>query len=121
MVIVMIDKEIIDSVNNGIDEFNDQCMALGVNSKAYHITNINSEEIKMSNMIECKTDREVMLCGQVLRMCRGEDSQIKHRECDNWSDIRVNPVSLSIEEEYRAKPKKELVVPWELIDEREEP
>lgn len=72
-------------------------------------------EINMNNMIECKTDREKMLCEQVLRMCRGEESQIKHKGYGDWNDIRDNPVCLSIEEEYRAKPKKELVVPWKWL------
>jgi len=68
-------------------------------------------EINMNNMIECKTDREVMLCEQVLRMCRGEERQklINGNWCPSFS------TNLCIDSEYRAKPKKELIVPWEFI------
>ena len=114
MVIVMDEKTIVDTINKGIDDFNDQCMTMGINSKAYHITNIECEEIKMNNMIECKTDREKMLCEQVLRMCRGEKSQIKCTETDIWYDF--DEAVISHLPEYRAKPKKELVVPWEFIN-----
>ena len=56
--------------------------------------------------VVCKTDYEVMICEQALRMLRGEASQIKHKGYGDWNDLRDNPVCLSIEEEYRAKPKK---------------
>ena len=104
-------KTIVDAINKGIDDFNDQCMTMGVDSKAYHITNIECEEIKMNNMIECKTDREKMLCEQVLRMCRGEERQklINGNWCPSFS------TNLCIDSEYRAKPKKELIVPWEFL------
>ncbi len=108
----MDEKTIVDTINKGIDDFNDQCMTMGINSKAYHITNIECEEIKMNNMIECKTDREKMLCEQVLRMCRGEERQklINGNWCPSFS------TNLCIDSEYRAKPKKELIVPWEFIN-----
>lgn len=166
MVIVMDKKTIVEAINKGIDDFNDQCMTMGFDSKAYHITNIEIEgmdnnylikelkdeikqlkfrqvggiipdnkftysevdemekfcemvkgkvniEININNMIECKTDREKMLCEQVLRMCRGEDSQ--RLVSSHW--IGSDPLRLFVDAEYRAKPEKELIVPWDLINE----
>ena len=60
--------------------------------------------------ISCNNNREVMLCQQVLRMCRGEGSEFTFNGHD-WGD--ANDKELCIETSYRAKPKKELVVPWE--------
>ena len=68
-------------------------------------------------LVACKTDREVMLCEQVLRMCRGEESQFKRRD-GAWEPVAGETNGfISINMEYRAKPKKELVVPWEFIAE----
>lgn len=75
---------------------------------------INEKIINDPMIIVCRTDREVMLCEQVLRVERGEESEILVDE--EW--VRVNDLdALYPNHEYRAKPKKELIVPWELIDE----
>ena len=67
---------------------------------------------KFKMLVECKTDREKMLCEQVLRMCRGEASEILVEK--KW--VVVNDLdALYPSHEYRAKPKKELIVPWEWI------
>ena len=66
-------------------------------------------------LVECKTDREVMLCEQVLRMCRDEASQelTQYEDRSVWSD--ASPFEVDLSTTYRAKPKKELIVPWEWI------
>ena len=76
--------------------------------------NYPSSSIKNKDgVVNHLTDRELMLCEQVVRMCRGEESQFKDSE-EGWVDaLRV---TMSIHHEYRAKPKKELVVPWEWLD-----
>ena len=62
-------------------------------------------------LVECKTEREKMLCEQVLRMCRGEDRQKLIN--GNWSELFSR--NLCIDSEYRAKPKKELIVTWGVV------
>lgn len=66
---------------------------------------------KFKMLVECKTDREKMLCEQVLRMCRGEDRQKLIN--GNWCELFST--NLCIDSEYRAKPKKELIIPWEWL------
>lgn len=81
--------------------------------------NLMTEHIKMegkvnkSMNIECKNEREKMLCEQVLRMCRGEESEVNCS--DNW--VKYEHGYLFIFGEYRAKPKKELVIPWDFLRE----
>ena len=65
------------------------------------------------NVITCNNPREVMLCKQVLRMCRGEASQQLFK--GDWYDFDKESYEFYINEQYRAKPKKELIVPWEWI------
>ena len=72
---------------------------------------VNEKIINDPMIIVCKTDREVMLCEQVIRMCRGEASQFNYN--GQWVDSRLNKVVIG--NKYRAKPKKELVVPWEWL------
>lgn len=67
-----------------------------------------------SLLIRCDDERQKMLCEQVIRMCRGEASQFKRTSTNKWED-KVPTSELYTNIEYRAKPKKELVVPWEFI------
>ena len=77
---------------------------------------INKKILENPMLIECKTDREKMLCEQVLRVVRGEPSQ----ELINtyWKDVQPDHI-INIDKliRYRAKPKKELAVPWEWLRE----
>lgn len=75
---------------------------------------VNEKIINDPMIIVCRADREVMLCEQVIRMCRGEASQFNYN--GQWVDSRLNKVVIG--NKYRAKPKKELFVPWEWIDEK---
>lgn len=72
---------------------------------------VNEKIINDPMIIVCRADREVMLCEQVIRMCRGEASQFNYN--GQWVDSRLNKVVIG--NKYRAKPKKELVAPWEFI------
>ncbi len=74
-------------------------------------------EIPKQLTVTCKTDREVMLCEQVLRILRGEGGQYKDFD-GNWRDINKAADHFGINCEYRAKPKKELFVPWDWVDDR---
>lgn len=78
---------------------------------------VNEKIINDPMIIVCRTEREKMLCEQVLRVVRGEPSQ----ELVNtyWKDVQPDHI-INIDKliRYRAKPKKELVVPWEWIDEK---
>lgn len=69
--------------------------------------------------VECINEREQMLCEQVLRLCRGEESEGHYGLSDldggKWKPLLSNVDAVNIHWHYRAKPKKQLVVPWELI------
>ena len=70
---------------------------------------------KFKILVECKTDREVMLCEQVLRMCRDEASQelTQYEDRSVWSD--ASPFEVDLSTTYRAKPIKTLFIPWDFI------
>ena len=76
---------------------------------------VNEKIINDPMIIVCRADREVMLCEQVLRMCRDEASQelTQYEDRSVWSD--ASPFEVDLSTTYRAKPKKELVVPWEWL------
>jgi hypothetical protein len=74
--------------------------------------NEKAAEIPKQLTVTCKTDREKMLCEQVLRMCRCEESQ--YRALSIWHDVPCTG-HMDMERDYRSKPKKELVVPWEFL------
>ncbi|MGB0942968.1 MAG: hypothetical protein ACPGUE_11225 [Marinomonas sp.] len=77
---------------------------------------IDSTLIEITNhaIIECKTEREQMLCEQVLRVIRGEASQ--QLVNTYWKDVPPdNIINIDKLIRYRAKPKKELVVPWDIL------
>ena len=103
----MIDKDI------AISAYENKNSHLGTNIAGSYETNGEEMNVEnnMNSMIECKTDREKMLCEQVLRMCRGEVIQ----RLVNGFWIDSDPLYLFIDGEYRAKPKKELIVPWEFL------
>lgn len=63
--------------------------------------------------VTCDNERQKMLCEQVVRMCRGEDSV--RLVGDRWEDASKEFLSIHESTSYRAKSKKELVVPWEYI------
>ena len=69
--------------------------------------------VNNDSIITCKTEREVMLCKQVIRMCRGEASQQLFK--GDWYDFDSDSYEFYINEQYREKLKKELVIPWEWI------
>jgi len=75
---------------------------------------VNEKIIIDPMIIVCKTDREVMLCEQVLRVVRGEPSQ----ELVNtyWKDVQPDHI-INIDKliRYRAKPIKTLFIPWDFI------
>lgn len=72
---------------------------------------VNEKIINDPMIIVCKTDREVMLCEQVIRMCRGEASQFNYN--GQWVDSRLSKVVIG--NKYRAKPIKTLFIPWDFI------
>ena len=53
-----------------------------------------------------------MLCQQVLRMCRGEGSEQQNVN-NEWVSVEWDRIDIN--KRFRAKPKKELVVPWEWL------
>ena len=53
-----------------------------------------------------KTDREVMLCKEVIRRCRGEDSEWAYIGSDEWKIVDKHIV-INNKVIYRAKPKSE--------------
>lgn len=64
--------------------------------------------------VTCDNERQKMLCEQVIRMDSGEASQFLRN--GKWINKEVTCTSILTESEYRATPKKELVVPWEWLD-----
>lgn len=66
-------------------------------------------------IVTCDNERQKMLCEQVIRMDRGKESQYRLCGLDacDWTDKTTD--SISICAEYREKPKKELVVPWDVL------
>jgi hypothetical protein len=59
----MDEKTIVDNINKGIDDFNDKCMTMGVDSKAYHITNIEIEGMDDKYLIqELKDEIKQLKC-----------------------------------------------------------
>lgn len=73
-------------------------------------------EIPQQLTVTCDNERQKMLCEQVLRMCRGEASEYQYN--DEWITLdgdSKNPLAVCVDYEYRAKPKKELAVPWEWL------
>lgn len=78
------------------------------------------EIINLPTMVSCETEQELMLCEHVIRMLRDVPSQVLISGA--WMDIDLsdsdddNTVYISMGDEYRATPKKELVVPWEWLD-----
>ena len=77
----------------------------------YHdVTNTASKDLT----VYCEDERQVMLCEQVIRMCKGEASEKLDYYSENKWDIFYPRDCLFMNEQYRAAPfqKKELVVPW---------
>ena len=67
--------------------------------------------VSFAHSVTCNNEREVMLCEQVLRMCSGEACQYK--VLGKWLTHKFT--YMLIDGEYRAKHKKELVIPWEWL------
>ena len=74
---------------------------------------VHRDMIEIPRVVYCDNERQMMLCEQVIRMDRGEASQ-QLNIANKWVDVTW--VRIDTTKKYRAKPKKELVVPWEWLD-----
>lgn len=66
--------------------------------------------------VTCDNEHDLMLHQQLQRLINNEPSQ--YCRDDEWVDLTSdsnNPKAVCITEVYRAKPKKELVVPWDIL------
>lgn len=64
--------------------------------------------------VTCDNERQKMLCEQVVRDYQGLRSQYRTGDGCEWLDVD-STTCLDYAFEYRAKPKKELVVPWNIL------
>ena len=79
------------------------------NGAKFHFTELKPITQREPLNITCEDEWQVMLCEQIIRMCKGEVSEFN--DDGLWKTV-VNNNFIAMDFEYRLKPKKELVVPW---------